>query len=109
MRQFDFVSPVAAADHAVTPVSRTPAGQGSATGPRQGSGSRKISIPKHGNLTMCGLAALSFTSALSLSYYCLTGLDAITPRPPVAETPVYDAKAVPRDAEKGRTAASAAV
>ncbi|MFL6584373.1 MAG: hypothetical protein ACJ8KU_07625 [Chthoniobacterales bacterium] len=48
---------------------------------------------------MFGIALLSFSGALSLSYYCLSGLDVAPHRPAEAEPPVYDAKAVPRDVE----------
>jgi hypothetical protein len=63
-----------------------------------------VAVPKRCDLAMLGLAALSFSGALSLSYYCLTGLDKTAWHPTGLDTPVYDAKAVPRDDHQEQTA-----
>jgi hypothetical protein len=61
-----------------------------------------VTVPKRCDFAMLGLAALSFCSALSLSYYCLTGLDKTASHPTGLDTAVYDARAVPRDEDQPR-------
>jgi hypothetical protein len=63
-----------------------------------------VAIPKRCDLAMLGLAVLSFSGALSLSYYCLTGLDKTAWHPTSLDTPVYDARAVPRDEHQEQAA-----
>jgi hypothetical protein len=62
-----------------------------------------VAVPKRCDLAMLGLAVVSFCGALSLSYYCLTGLEKTAWHPTGIDTPVYDAKAVPRDEHREQT------
>lgn len=55
-------------------------------------------------------AVMSFLGALSLSYYCLTGLDhaGASAGPATNDSPVYDARAVPREEDESQAPATRA-
>lgn len=60
--------------------------------------SRREVIPTRSEPSIIGFAAFSLLGAIAMSYYCRTGLDSPSSTiRPAAETPVYNAKAVPLD------------
>lgn len=102
MREVDFTALFDRADQQAAKPACKPLAIETSGRNRRESSRALIAAPKRSDLAMLGLAALSFCGALSLSYYCLTGLDKTAWHPTGPDTPVYDAEAVPLDEHQAR-------